>query len=165
MKDSCSRSARTSERRADRRGFLETASASVLVASLGGVAGCTLPVRSFRSGRGHSIIVPLARFPELEKRGGRLRVATAEGVGGFICRRDDGSFIALSGVCTHLGCSIQPRGDGFRCPCHGSAFDAEGRVTRGPAKRALARFAAYRDRCDLVVDVSRTSAEADRASP
>jgi isorenieratene synthase len=47
----------------------------------------------------------------------------------------------LSLSCTHQGCTVQPTEDGeFRCPCHGSVFDHEGQVVRGPAKRNLARF-------------------------
>lgn len=40
------------------------------------------------------------------------------------------------GNCTHLGCvPIGHQGDyeGWACPCHGSQFDAVGRVRRGPA--------------------------------
>ncbi len=45
---------------------------------------------------------------------------------------------AMSLVCTHLGCIVDemPEG-GFSCPCHGSKFDATGKVTGGPAPRAL----------------------------
>jgi Rieske Fe-S protein len=50
----------------------------------------------------------------------------------------DGLF-ALSAVCTHLGCIVSQEGaGGFHCPCHGSRFDAEGRVIEGPAPRPLA---------------------------
>jgi len=51
--------------------------------------------------------------------------------------------LVLVGVCTHLGCSPQPKPaedkaemgadwpGGFYCPCHGSKFDLAGRVFKG----------------------------------
>ena len=42
----------------------------------------------------------------------------------------------MIGICTHLGCiPIAHEGnyDGFFCPCHGSQYDASGRVRQGPA--------------------------------
>lgn len=42
----------------------------------------------------------------------------------------------LIGVCTHLGCvPIANAGDygGYYCPCHGSHYDASGRIRKGPA--------------------------------
>ena len=44
---------------------------------------------------------------------------------------------ALSLVCPHLGCTVQEAQGGFSCPCHGSHYDAQGAVTRGPAARPL----------------------------
>jgi cytochrome b6-f complex iron-sulfur subunit len=44
---------------------------------------------------------------------------------------------AISNVCTHLGCLVSASADGFLCPCHGSKYDREGKVTAGPAPRAL----------------------------
>jgi len=46
-------------------------------------------------------------------------------------------FTALSLVCPHLGCTVEPQPDGFTCPCHGSRFDLSGKVMRGPAGKAL----------------------------
>lgn len=69
---------------------------------------------------------------------------TAEGVG------------AMSLVCTHLGCIVKETASGFNCPCHGSKFDASGRVTGGPAPRGL-RWLEVSEAADgsLVVDASR----------
>ena len=54
----------------------------------------------------------------------------------------DGPEIASYGIqpiCTHLGCTVDwnQDQDRFICPCHGSQYDAEGRVLQGPAPRAL----------------------------
>jgi cytochrome b6-f complex iron-sulfur subunit len=46
-------------------------------------------------------------------------------------------FSALSLVCTHLGCTVQQKDNGFACPCHGSQYDANGNVLRGPAQKSL----------------------------
>ncbi|MDF3127669.1 ubiquinol-cytochrome c reductase iron-sulfur subunit [Kiritimatiellaeota bacterium B1221] len=53
--------------------------------------------------------------------------------------RNGNQIRALSGVCTHLGCSVNldESGRGFHCPCHGSRFDDRGEVLRGPAARSL----------------------------
>ena len=54
----------------------------------------------------------------------------------------DGKVIALDDRCTHLGC--RPTWNGaehiFHCPCHGSRFDAQGKVLLGPASKPLQRL-------------------------
>uniref|UniRef100_A0A8C5D3U0 Cytochrome b-c1 complex subunit Rieske, mitochondrial n=1 Tax=Gouania willdenowi TaxID=441366 RepID=A0A8C5D3U0_GOUWI len=45
-------------------------------------------------------------------------------------------WMIVLGVCTHLGCvPIANAGDygGYYCPCHGSHYDASGRIRKGPA--------------------------------
>jgi len=45
---------------------------------------------------------------------------------------------ALSAICTHRKCKLDAEPDKtFYCPCHGSTFDANGHVTKGPARRDL----------------------------
>jgi ubiquinol-cytochrome c reductase iron-sulfur subunit len=56
----------------------------------------------------------------------------------FLGRVKDGHerWLVAYGNCTHLGCVpiANANGhEGWGCPCHGSQFDAVGRVTRGPA--------------------------------
>ena len=50
----------------------------------------------------------------------------------------ENGFSALSLVCTHLGCTVEAKEDGFTCPCHGSQYARDGALLRGPAVRALA---------------------------
>jgi ubiquinol-cytochrome c reductase iron-sulfur subunit len=52
-----------------------------------------------------------------------------------------GEWLVMIGVCTHLGCvPLGQAGDfgGWFCPCHGSHYDTEGRVRKGPAPENLA---------------------------
>ena len=46
----------------------------------------------------------------------------------------------LSAVCTHLGCVVpwNKAENKFMCPCHGSQYNDEGKVVRGPAPLSLA---------------------------
>lgn len=51
---------------------------------------------------------------------------------------DQEGLYAISAVCTHLGCVVAKQEEGgFFCPCHGSRFDAHGKVVKGPAPKAL----------------------------
>ena len=46
----------------------------------------------------------------------------------YLVRLADGGFLALYRKCTHLGCAVpwdQASGQ-FVCPCHASAFEADG---------------------------------------
>ena len=54
-------------------------------------------------------------------------------------RRDDGTLVAVSPVCTHLGCQVNwNRAErSWDCPCHGSRFAPEGDVLQGPAVHRL----------------------------
>ena len=47
---------------------------------------------------------------------------------------------ALNAVCTHLGCVVpwNKAETKFMCPCHGSQYNTEGKVVRGPAPLSLA---------------------------
>ena len=63
---------------------------------------------------------------------------------GFFVIREGNRIFAQSAVCTHRECLLTASGGGFRCRCHGSTFALEGKVTRGPARRDLPRFAVER---------------------
>ena len=58
-----------------------------------------------------------------------------------IYRDPQGELLALSSVCTHLGCDVgwNDQDNVWDCPCHGSRFAPNGDVIRGPAVRPLAQ--------------------------
>lgn len=75
------------------------------------------------------------------------------GVAGFV-GRDDAGLYAMTSICTHMGCRIPAplpapgtAALGINCPCHGSQYDKNGAVTRGPAPAPLQHY-----RVDLAAD-------------
>jgi cytochrome b6-f complex iron-sulfur subunit len=46
----------------------------------------------------------------------------------------------LNAICTHLGCVVPwvSAENKFKCPCHGSQYNTQGKVIRGPAPLSLA---------------------------
>ena len=58
----------------------------------------------------------------------------------LVLLRDGDGFSALSLICTHLGCTVTVTEDGLSCPCHGSLFNRQGKVVRGPANIPLVKL-------------------------
>jgi len=52
---------------------------------------------------------------------------------------EDGSIVALSPRCAHMGCTVDWNGveRTWDCPCHGSRYTKEGDLLQGPAKTGL----------------------------
>lgn len=51
-------------------------------------------------------------------------------------------YVALSNICTHLGCRVRWVADQhqFFCPCHNAVFDKDGNVVDGPPPRPLDQY-------------------------
>jgi len=49
-------------------------------------------------------------------------------------------FTALLLQCTHADNPLLSTGNGFQCNLHGSRFDINGKVTKGPAELSLTKF-------------------------
>ena len=61
----------------------------------------------------------------------------------FYILTDNGrDFIAMSNVCTHLGCRVRwvDDEDQFFCPCHNAVFDKDGTVADGPPPKPLDQY-------------------------
>jgi len=115
-----------------RRRLLGLVGASGLVI-IGSEAGCGDPTGSPPTG------------PVAAGNVSALDVGTMLAMSNVVVARDAQGVYAMSGVCTHAGCLLsdtsQTLSAGLYCGCHGSAFDADGNVTRGPAGTPLQHYA------------------------
>jgi len=61
---------------------------------------------------------------------------------GVVINRPDKGYVALSRVCSHLGCLVDYQKDKKRllCPCHAGTYDLSGNVTSGPPPKPLQQF-------------------------
>jgi len=60
----------------------------------------------------------------------------------YVLTEDGRDYIAMSNVCTHLGCRVRwiSDQDKFFCPCHNGVFDKQGTVVSGPPPKPLDRY-------------------------
>lgn len=63
-------------------------------------------------------------------------------IGVYVLSDNSRDFIAMSNICTHLGCRVRWIADQqiFLSPCHFGVFDREGKVISGPPPRPLDRY-------------------------
>ena len=80
-----------------------------------------------------------------------LSVGSLQGIGSApVCiGRDADGIYAMTLTCTHQSCNMAQQGSvsssGVSCACHGSRFDVQGNVTRGPAQSSLSHFSVTAD--------------------
>jgi menaquinol-cytochrome c reductase iron-sulfur subunit len=69
-------------------------------------------------------------------------IVDEEEVSVYVITQNGRDFVALSNVCTHLGCRVRWISDKdiFFCPCHNGVFDIEGKVVDGPPPRPLDQY-------------------------
>jgi len=66
-------------------------------------------------------------------------------------KKEDNTYSALLLKCTHQDNQLTTTGNGFTCSLHGSAFNTEGAVTKGPAERALKPYLTTTDQTNLTI--------------
>jgi Rieske Fe-S protein len=71
----------------------------------------------------------------------------------------DGKYHAMSGVCTHLGCTVQYRNDlrNVWCACHNGMYDLSGRNLSGPPPRPLENYDVFVKGDEIYVQRSRNT--------
>lgn len=125
----------------ERRRFL----VSGAIAALGGLllGGAALarsgPVRrTRRATENGQPLIPAADVPV----GAGVQIVDNRGDPVWVLQLRPGSFTAYDGRCPHQGCTVLfvSAQTGFRCPCHNSHFDVQGRRIDGPAPGGLTRI-------------------------
>jgi cytochrome b6-f complex iron-sulfur subunit len=78
---------------------------------------------------------------------------------GLLLLTTDGQYRAVSAVCTHLGCTVQYRGDTHQiwCACHNGLYDLRGRNISGPPPRPLEELEARVRGTEVVVSRKRSA--------
>lgn len=125
----------------ERRNFLKTAGSICAMASVAWVTGsltsCSqLPVYKTPILE-NKVAVPLNLFQQ-----SNLQIIKPAGYDYNIAlqKENDGTFSALLLRCTHSDNQLSSTGNGFVCNLHGSRFDKEGMVLKGPAERSLKKL-------------------------
>lgn len=69
-------------------------------------------------------------------------IVQEENISVYILTENGRDFIAMSSICTHLGCRVRWVADQeiFLSPCHNGKFDRDGKVISGPPPRPLDRY-------------------------
>ena len=86
----------------------------------------------------NKIAVPVSLFAKTD-----LQIINAKNNKYDIALRKEknGSYSALLLRCTHANNPLMKTGTGFTCSLHGSTFNKEGAVTKGPAEQSLTKYA------------------------
>ncbi len=124
----------------DRRGFLQFLLAALSLTALGCFA---YPLARFLSpsagaGPGGTVTIDKKDVPE-----GGAKDLVLNDLPIIVINRPQKGYIALSRVCTHLGCLVdyQESAGVLLCPCHAGKFDLECKVISGPPPQPLPRLA------------------------
>ncbi len=99
--------------------------------------------------------IDLNWHPNLKKVGGS-ETFQADNKKIIVLHPDENSYKAFENKCTHMGGQVAySHKDGFmQCALHGSRFDTEGRVVKGPADKPLTEFRTSLDKNRLTVYLS-----------
>ena len=106
------------------------------------LAGLAYPVLAYLNApkRRQKLLKELDLGPLAKYKPGSVNKFGFGSIPAFLIRDDKGNLSALSGVCTHLGCTVQKKGAGFYCACHGGKYDITGKNTGGPPPKPLRKF-------------------------
>ena len=123
-----------------RRSFLKTLFTIFGTVSL---ASFAYPLIRYLAPPGSAAADKKAVIPKHEIPAGASKVVLYNDKPVIVINRPGKGFIALSKVCTHLGCLVEYEKDKNRliCPCHAGTYDLEGNVLSGPPPRPLPKIA------------------------
>jgi len=134
----------------ERRKFL-----GILLGAIGGVitAAFAWPLFRFLSPVDKGGAAEQVRVAKDQVTGDKPYLFSFQGRPAVLLQRGPGEYVALSAVCTHLGCIVKWVNDSqeFLCPCHGGRFSPTGQVLGGPPPKPLATYTVSLDGNDILI--------------
>jgi cytochrome b6-f complex iron-sulfur subunit len=121
-----------------RRDFLKDALAGITVV---GFMPSILISCSDSTGPDHGTIT--VNVASLDAEGKALRSQLPNGTPIMIVRRPSTTFVTLELICQHERCQgdrLKLEGQIIECNCHGSQYDLDGHVTKGPSTKNLVTY-------------------------
>jgi len=122
-----------------RRKFLGVCLAGASVAA---AAAAAYPVFRYLAPRSDAQGAKKIEFAASDLPEGEAKFFEYAGASAVLVKTSAGAVIALSAVCTHLGCIVQweKATQDFLCPCHAGRYAPDGTVLSGPPPRPLAKI-------------------------
>lgn len=139
-----------SENSSQRRTFL-----GIILGAIGAViAGAfSWPLFRFLSPIKKSGEAGQVKIPRQQVQVGGAHFFSFQGRPAVLLQPQAGEFVALSAVCTHLGCIVKWVDDKqeFLCPCHAGRFSPAGQVLGGPPPEPLNTYTVAVDGDDILI--------------
>lgn len=138
----------------DRRGALKTLTWLIggLISAIYAIPGVAYLIGPALERAAEGTWIPIGSTSKVELGTPTLFKATIERETGWITDQEEISvyvstengrdYLAMSNICTHLGCRVRWIEDDeiFFCPCHNGVFGPQGEVLDGPPPAALDRY-------------------------
>lgn len=123
----------------ERRRFLGVCLGALFAA---GASAIAYPVFRYLAPRHETGNNSKVEIPESELTAGNAKYFEYQGKAAVLIRKNNGALVALSAVCTHLGCIVQwqKENEQFLCPCHAGLYTADGTVISGPPPKPLEKL-------------------------
>ena len=140
----------------DRRNFIKSTcnvcmlgTAGLIIAELSSCGPGTFPI--FKADViNKTVTVPLSLFEK-----STLQIVRPKNMFYDIAvyKKEDDSYSALLLLCTHQENQLIVTANGYNCTLHGSHFDKNGEVTKGPASKPLQQFRTIISNSDLIIQI------------
>jgi Rieske Fe-S protein len=140
-----------------RREFLAQTGKVILVPGLtfSGALSCAVTATYRGVVRDGRLLVDIKLYPELENPGGGVIFELQDLPKPILLINVDGkNFKAISAMCTHMGCTVSLSKNFILCPCHGSTYNLEGKVLRGPAQKDLKNYKLKKNNGRIVININ-----------
>lgn len=90
------------------------------------------------------IALPLSKIGAVKEVGGS-EVVEVKSKALLLIRDKKDTVKAIDATCTHEGCAVEynSKAKKIKCPCHGSEFNLDGKVLKGPAAKPLPTYKSH----------------------